>query len=89
MIATAINADTTLSALGITASWSSGNSFFTITSNSVNPTQYAQIDGGHPTESGIGRGPHVHEWQEGERGDPEPSSCPINPEAQGGTNGGG
>lgn len=41
-LSTAINADATLSGLGITAAWTATNSFFTITSNSVNPTQYAQ-----------------------------------------------
>lgn len=38
----AISADTTLSGLGITASWTTGNSYFTIASSSVNQTQYAQ-----------------------------------------------
>ena len=41
-LSTAINADATLSGLGITATWTASNSFFTITSTSVNPTQYAQ-----------------------------------------------
>ncbi|MBX9878275.1 MAG: hypothetical protein K2Y22_07430 [Candidatus Obscuribacterales bacterium] len=41
-LSTAINADATLSGLGITASWSGGNSYFTISSNSANQTQYAQ-----------------------------------------------
>lgn len=41
-LSTAINADATLSGLGITASWSGGNSFFTITSNSASQTQFAQ-----------------------------------------------
>ena len=41
-LATAINADATLTGLGITANWSASNSFFTITSLSENQTQYAQ-----------------------------------------------
>ena len=41
-LATAINADSTLSGLGITASWTSGHSYFTINSTSVNQTSYSQ-----------------------------------------------